>query len=141
MGRPVAAGSSAFCLGSLDRAFLRSRCDVPLGLWGPPCRHGLENTDRSDFHCLIRKDVAVSAGKGSLLFRHLHFPVGATKTLKIASASMEYASKCGAVGVRPRSRCAADAPRAIKSHPVVTRYNCCLSAENSDRVTLHSDHG
>lgn len=52
-----------------------------------------------------------------------------------------YASKCGADGVRPRSRCAADAPRAIKNHPVMTRYNCCLSAENSDRVILHSDHG
>lgn len=31
-GRPVAVGSAAFCLGNWDRAFLRSRCDVPFSL-------------------------------------------------------------------------------------------------------------
>jgi len=32
VGRPVAVGSAAFCLGNWDRAFLRSRCDVPFSL-------------------------------------------------------------------------------------------------------------
>lgn len=96
---------------------------------GLPCGRGLGNTDRSDFHRLIRK---VSAA-----FSASVFPCQFWK-MKPRPASMEYASKAAQAGFDPAPSVLRAHPAPYKSRPAFTHDNCCLSAENSGRAATFS---
>lgn len=97
---------------------------------GLPCGHGLGNTDRSDFHRLIRK---VSAA-----FSASVFPCQFWKMNKPLPASMEYASKAAQAGFDPAPSVLRAHPAPYKNRPAFTHDNCCLSAENSGRAVTFS---
>lgn len=97
---------------------------------GLPCGHGLGNTDRSDFHRLIRKVCAA--------FSASVFPCQFWKMNKPLPASMEYASKAAQAGFDPAPSVLRAHSAPYKSRPAFTHDNCCLSAENSGRAATFS---
>ncbi len=87
---------------------------------GLPCGHGLGNTDRSDFHRLIRK---VSAA-----FSASVFPCQFWKMNKPQPASMGYASKAAQAGFDPASGVLRTHSAPYKNRPVFCT-SCCISTE------------